>query len=108
MALPAQSVARLVPLGRNPVSLPELPLRLPVNLVGRTHGCDLTLGFATISRRHCCFIHVNQDWLIRDLESRHGVYLNGQRVREAQLHHGDEVAIAQFLFRFERPEKGGS
>jgi pSer/pThr/pTyr-binding forkhead associated (FHA) protein len=38
--------------------------------------------------------------VIADDRSRNGVYVNGRRVREAELHHGDEVQIGARVLRF--------
>jgi pSer/pThr/pTyr-binding forkhead associated (FHA) protein len=38
--------------------------------------------------------------VIADDRSLNGVYVNGRRVREARLHHGDEVQIGARVMRF--------
>lgn len=68
-------------------------------LVGRHPECDLHLNHPCVSRRHCCIILSDNDLYIRDLGSRHGVWVNGERVAERQLTHGDQIAVAPFYFR---------
>ncbi len=80
---------------------PPIPIQQPVLLVGRHPEVDIRLGSAMISRRHCCLAVVYDRVLIRDLGSRHGVFVNGVRVDEAEVRPGDEVAIAHLLYRFE-------
>ena len=38
--------------------------------------------------------------MIADDRSLNGVYVNGQRVREARLRHGDEVRIGDRIMRY--------
>lgn len=94
--------ARLVPLP--PARSPIIPLLRPILLLGRHPECDVKLDLPAISRRHCCVAVAGDQAILRDLGSRHGVYLNGARVEEAKLQSGDEIAVGPILFRFEDPE----
>ena len=97
--------AQLVPLAENSLSLPTIALPRPITFIGRHIECDARLQFAQISRRHCCIVQINRQWMVRDLGSRNGVHVNGQRVRtEMTLRHGDEIAIGHLLFRVEASE----
>lgn len=78
---------------------PDLPLDRPVLLVGRHAECDLQLNSSKISRRHCVIAMVNKKLMIRDLGSTNGVVINGHRVFEGQLYHGDELTIGNFRYR---------
>lgn len=91
--------ARLVPL--TPGTAPIISLQRPVILVGRHPECDIRLDLPSISRRHCCLALAYDRLSIRDLGSRHGVWINGLRAEESRLHPGDEIAIGPLLFRFE-------
>ncbi len=91
--------ARLVPL--TPGQAPPIPLERPVVLIGRHPECDVQIDRPQISRRHCCVAQTSARLVIRDLGSRHGVWVNGSRVGEAPLALGDEVAIAQILYRLD-------
>src|SRR4051812_23854011 len=91
--------ARLVPLIGG--TAPTIHLQRPVLLIGRHGDCDVRLDLPQVSRRHCCVALAYDRLLIRDLGSRNGVRVNGRLVEEVQLHPGDEVAIAQIVFRLE-------
>ena len=91
--------ARLVPL--TPGSAPVISLHRPVLLVGRHPECDVRLDPPSVSRRHCCLALAYDRLTIRDLGSRHGVWINGLRTEESQLKSGDEIAIGPLLFRLE-------
>jgi hypothetical protein len=72
----------------------EIEVRLPVDAetvtVGRSHSCDVVLGEATVSRFHAELRHADDDaWIVRDLDSTNGTWLNGSRVSEARVCGGD-------------------
>jgi pSer/pThr/pTyr-binding forkhead associated (FHA) protein len=91
--------ARLVPLTAG--AAPIVSLQRPVVLIGRHPDCDIRINSPQISRRHCCVALAYDRLLIRDLGSRNGVRVNGRLVDESTLCAGDEVAIAQLIFRLE-------
>ncbi|MDB5353058.1 MAG: hypothetical protein JWN86_4305 [Planctomycetota bacterium] len=91
--------ARLVPL--TPGSAPVVLLQRPVLLVGRHPECDVRFDLPSVSRRHCCFALAYDRLTVRDLGSRHGVWVNGVLSDETRLHPGDEIAIGPLLFRYE-------
>lgn len=81
-----------------------IPLEKAILLIGRQADCDVTLTSSRkISRRHCAVAVVNNTVIIRDLGSTNGVTVNGDRVeKEAVLTLGDEVAIGDVHFRFQK------
>ena len=91
--------ARLVPLTAG--TAPVVALQRPVILIGRHPECDVRIDLPQVSRRHCCVALAYDRLLIRDLGSRNGLRVNGRLVDEVCLRPGDEVAIAQVLYRFE-------
>src|SRR5262245_18959296 len=93
------SAARLVPLTDG--SIPAINVQRPVMLVGRHPECDVRIDLPQISRRHCCLALAYDRLIIRDLGSTNGRRVNGRVVEEARLLNGDEIAIAQVLYRFE-------
>src|SRR5437588_10325665 len=83
---------------------PAIALQRPVLLLGRHPECDVRIDLPKVSRRHCCLALAYERVVIRDLGSRNGLRMNGQVVEEAQLSHGDEVAIGPLIFKFDDPE----
>jgi pSer/pThr/pTyr-binding forkhead associated (FHA) protein len=98
--------AQLVPIHAG--KLPAVLISRPVILIGRHIECDVRIDSPQVSRRHCCLAMAYDRLVIRDLGSSNGVRVNGRIVDEALLKPGDEVAIAQFLYRLvadpSRPE----
>lgn len=92
--------AFLVPLDPGQTAV---PLEKTIILIGRQSDCDVTLTRSKkVSRRHCCIAQVNSEFLIRDLGSTNGVFVNGGRIsRETPLRLGDDVTIGDVRFRIE-------
>ena len=85
-----------------------IPLDKPIMLIGRNQDCDISLQTSSkISRRHCCIIQCGDRYLVRDLGSMNGVRVNSQRVVEAELKPGDEVAVADVGFTFRADDAKG-
>ncbi|MCB9621259.1 MAG: sigma 54-interacting transcriptional regulator [Sandaracinus sp.] len=64
-----------------------------VVFVGRDPECHVRLEGVRASRRHCA-IRVEADRLfVRDLGSRNGTFVNGERIHEAELSIGDRIEV---------------
>jgi hypothetical protein len=79
---------------------PEIGTRYSVvgeqTTLGRVPDCDIQLDDFTVSRQHAVVVRQVSAWLIRDLGSLNGTYVNGERVEEAALTQGDDVQIGRF------------
>ena len=70
----------------------RLPPRKEAVTVGRSRDCDVVVGEETVSRMHAELRHGDNDaWIVRDLDSTNGTWLNGSRVHEARVCGGDEL-----------------
>ena len=89
-------------------------------LVGRSSDCALLIPKEKdmrISRRHCLLIINPPSIMIRDLGSRNGTYVNGEKLapgtigdvpelrrpEDMELHHGDKVTIGITEFEVQIP-----
>jgi hypothetical protein len=71
------------------------------NVVGRAAGTDISLADAYTSSEHARFRQVGERWMLDDLESMNGSYINGQRVRGSQpLADGDTVQLGRVVLQF--------
>jgi len=73
-------------------------LTRPDVLVGRHSDVDLRLPLPDVSRRHCRFVYGNGNWVVMDLNSLNGVFVNDEPVAQATLKQGDRVRIGGFVF----------
>jgi Nif-specific regulatory protein len=72
---------------------------LPV-VIGRDRTATLCIADASVSRRHSQIEKENDQFVILDLESLNGTFINDVPVKRRPLQHGDRVRIgdSQFLF----------
>ena len=68
--------------------------------LGRSTGADVMLEHMSVSRRHAVLARRGEDHVILDDRSRNGVVVNGERVREAVLRHGDAIRLGDVAIRF--------
>jgi len=68
--------------------------------IGRDPACDVSDADPRLSRKHAEFQLTPKGILVRDLDSRNGVRVNGRNVRETLLAPGDLVEVAHLSIRF--------
>ena len=83
--------------------LPPIPLHKPITLVGSRKTARIHLNSPSVSRAHALLIVTPTGLFVHDLQSRGGTLVNGEGVREIDLHDGDELQIAGFTFRVGDP-----
>ena len=60
-------------------------------MVGRDRSCAIVLAHPAVSRRHARITLSGTSWLLEDLKSANGTYVNNTRVEKAKLKPGDVV-----------------
>ena len=84
---PAAVLVVLAPSGqRSRVPLDAIPFS-----IGRQSGNSLVLRDNRTSRNHCRIIFENGAYVIEDLNSRHGTWINGQRTARHVLRNSDRI-----------------
>jgi len=65
-------------------------------IIGRGSDCDIVIPKRQISRQHAQIERDDSGYLLRDLGSKNGTYVNSQEVRDRayRLKDGDEIQIA--------------
>lgn len=73
-------------------------------VIGRSLDCDVVLDDPESSRQHLRITpsEDGEGYHIEDLRSRNGIFLNGERVKEATLRFGDEIRVGGQVFLFAR------
>lgn len=84
-----------------------IPLNKPKLLVGRDRGCDVTLRVGTVSARHCELEWTEGAWVVRDLGSRNGIRVNGERCESKRLMPGSILTIGTERYRVAYTPPGG-
>jgi adenylate cyclase len=74
----------------------------PTNSLGRHPNNSIQLLDKIVSKEHCIVEMRDGQFLLRDLGSLNGTYINGERVRGEQfLRHGDEIALGSTRARYD-------
>src|SRR5947209_7941701 len=80
--------------------------------IGRKDDRDLVIADPRVSREHAQLVQVGSDIYIEDLRSRHGTFVNGERVDRRKLGRNDRIEFgageaAYAIFSPERTTAGG-
>lgn len=75
--------------------------------IGKAETNDVVLSEdTTVSHLHAALEQFGAGWCLRDLGSRNGTFVNGERIfGDRTLRHGDEIRVgrSRFVFRAEQP-----
>lgn len=76
------------------------------SLVGRGTDVDVRLHDRSVSRHHARLVRRGRDFLVEDLGTTNGVYVNGVRAKGFKaLATGDIVELGQTMLRYDGPER---
>jgi pSer/pThr/pTyr-binding forkhead associated (FHA) protein len=68
--------------------------------IGRTSANDIAIENLAVSRRHAEIVRLEDQFLLRDLHSSNGTYVNGLRIVEHALCDGDTILIGKHTLLF--------
>jgi hypothetical protein len=97
-ALPPGSALLVVKRGPNAGS--RFLLDADVTTAGRHPESDIFLDDVTVSRRHAEFAREGTGFVVKDVGSLNGTYLNRERIDVTALAGGDEVQIGKYRLVF--------
>jgi NADPH-dependent 2,4-dienoyl-CoA reductase/sulfur reductase-like enzyme/pSer/pThr/pTyr-binding forkhead associated (FHA) protein len=106
-ALPALIEARLVPAAQNGEQDTVLS-QSQVTTIGRQLGVLLLIDHSSISRRHAEISYANGQYVVRDLGSANGTFLNGSRLEANKaypLKANDRLRFGSVSYTFQAKEK---
>ncbi len=103
--LPPGSALLVVKRGPNAGS--RFLLDADTTTAGRHPESDIFLDDVTVSRRHAEFVREGAGFVVRDVGSLNGTYLNRERIEAAGLAGGDEVQIGKYRLVFLAGARGG-
>ncbi|MFO0590990.1 MAG: ATPase, T2SS/T4P/T4SS family [Polyangiaceae bacterium] len=70
--------------------------------VGRVQGNDLMLPKGNVSKRHARLLFRDGRFIVTDLKSTNGTYVNGRKISQATIvREGDKIYIGDFVLRIE-------
>src|SRR5689334_11906909 len=84
-----------------------IPLDREEVILGRALEADVRVNDTQVSRQHAKITTVTDEenhttnYILTDLDSRNGTFLNGRRIRRETLENGDKVTIGYTIVRFD-------
>lgn len=77
----------------------HIPVTHWESLIGRGAGCDVQLGYPTVSRTHAVLTRYDDgSWTISDAHSKSGVFVNGKQTALSALRFGDIITMGGVNF----------
>lgn len=77
--------------------------------VGRVQGNELMLPKGNVSKRHARLLFRDGRFIVTDLKSTNGTYVNGRKISQATIvREGDKIYIGDFVLRIESAQSSAS
>src|SRR5882672_5684804 len=78
----------------------EVPLNKETISIGRTPENDIELKDSLISRKHTSIVRKGERWVVYDLGSSNGTFVNRERVDMKPLDNGDVIRVGESEIHF--------
>ena len=82
----------------------DLGRRIPIStqpmIVGRSSKSEIQLDQEAVSRNHCRIRYNGKHFMIRDLGSTNGTYVDDKLIDETRLRDGDQIKIGRTILKF--------
>jgi two-component system, NtrC family, response regulator HydG len=75
------------------------------SVIGRGTDCHISIPDPISSREHATIVRHDDVWTIRDMKSRNGTSVNGQKIDEARLADSNMIRIGGTEFQFHESEE---
>ncbi|MBI4460588.1 MAG: FHA domain-containing protein [Acidobacteria bacterium] len=75
--------------------LKEIPLQKSSLSIGRAAGNDVVIDNLAVSGHHAKLVVEEDHYIVEDMNSLNGTFLNNQRIRRSALKNGDEIVIGK-------------
>lgn len=85
-----------------------VPLGNAVLFIGRDPSSGIYIDASEISRNHASISFSDGKYILRDNGSTNGSFLNGTRISEGVLAHGDEIGFGPYVFAVDLVQMPGS
>ena len=92
-------MSRLIILARHG-SVRQVNIQGAITMIGRDLECDVQIDSLGVSRRHATIHWTGDRFVLTDLESFNGTFVNSERIWEHPLKNGDAIAMGECQLRF--------
>ena len=84
----------------------EYPFSKGSITIGRNEGNGIVIDNLAVSGHHAKIDRVGINYILTDLQSTNGTFVNDKKVISHKLAHGDNITIGKHVFLFVSPKKG--
>ena len=96
----------------NDVVVEEIPLGKKIVTIGRSKDNNIIIDNLAVSKNHARIRIEYDTFILEDLESTNGTFINNRKIDRCELNHGDRISIGKhtlvFLKEFEIINKGST
>ncbi len=76
--------------------------------IGRSRKATVRVKDTAVSGEHCYIMRLGDKWMVVDLNSRNGTYLNGKRITKERFKPGDTLAVGRAKIVFDQEIDAGA
>lgn len=81
-------------------SVRQVNIAGPITTIGRAHTNGVCIGSDRVSRHHAAIQWIGERYMLTDMGSRNGTYVNNAKVKTHALAHGDAIMVGDCQLRF--------
>lgn len=86
----------------------EIPLTRDTFFIGRSRTNNLVFNDKSVSRKHAVINSLEGEFIISDIDSLKGIFVNGKKIKETSLHPGDVINIGENRMQFRMLSPSGT
>lgn len=84
----------------------QIPVLFWENSIGRSKGSDICVNDPAVSRDHCVLLRRTEGWLVSDIGSKSGTFVNGKKAKgRTQVLIDDEISVGNTTFILKRGDE---
>jgi len=76
--------------------------------IGRNPNCDIHIDNLGVSKQHAKIIKQDGVYVVEDLNSTNGTFINNKRVARAVINNNDEIHIGKHSLKVQYKTQGGA
>jgi pSer/pThr/pTyr-binding forkhead associated (FHA) protein len=84
----------------------EYPIKKTYAVIGRSRDSAVPLKDPLVSRKHAAIMFNDNAFILKDLDSTNGTYMQGAYIRQKKLAHGDKFRIGKTILQFILQDSG--
>ena len=84
----------------------EYPIKETYALIGRSRDAAVPLKDPMVSREHAAIVFDEDAFILKDLGSTNGTYMEGELIEQRELSHGDKFYMGNTVLQFILQESG--